>query len=85
VRNHTPIFLVRDAIMLRGFIHSQRRNPHTNLPDPVAVWNYLSLTPESVHQATILFSDRSTSKSFCTMDGFSSRACMWSNEKQEHV
>lgn len=57
VGNNTPIFFVRDAIKFPDFIHSQKRNPQTNLPDADMFWDFLSLTPESVHQVTILFSD----------------------------
>lgn len=67
------------------FIHTQKRNPKTNLPDPDMFWDFLSLTPESVHQITILFSDRGTPFSFRYMDGFSSHTFMWYNEKGEYV
>lgn len=58
VGNNTPIFFIRDAIKFPDFIHTQKRNPQTNLPDASMFWDFLSLTPESVHQVTILFSDR---------------------------
>ena len=48
-------------------------------------WDFLSLTPESVHQVTILFSDRGTPYSFRHMDGFSSHTFMWYNEAGEYV
>jgi catalase len=85
VGNNTPIFFIRDAIKFPDFIHTQKRHPQTNLPDADMFWDFLSLTPESVHQVSILFSDRGTPYSFRYMDGFSSHTFMWYNEKNEYV
>ena len=60
VGNNTPVFFIRDPIKFPDFIHTQKRNPQTNLKDPDAFWDFLSLAPESIHQVTILFSDRGT-------------------------
>jgi len=60
VGNNTPVFFIRDAIKFPDFIHTQKRHPATNLKDPDMFWDFLSLTPESIHQVTILFSDRGT-------------------------
>ncbi|KAJ1872365.1 catalase A [Coemansia sp. RSA 990] len=48
------------------------RNPRTHLPDPVAVWDFWSLKPESLHQVTILMSDRGIPDGFRHMHGYSS-------------
>ncbi len=40
VCNDTPVFFVRDAIKFPDFIHSQKRNPVTNLPDMNAYWEF---------------------------------------------
>ncbi|MGO0861694.1 catalase, partial [Clostridioides difficile] len=56
VGNNTPVFFIRDAIKFPDFVHTQKRNPQTNLPDPNMFWDFLSLTPESIHQVSILFS-----------------------------
>lgn len=55
VGNNTPVFFIRDAIKFPDFIHTQKRNPETNLHDADMFWDFLSLTPESLHQVTILF------------------------------
>ena len=60
VGNNTPVFFVRDPIKFPDFIHTQKRNPQSNLKDPDAFWDFLSLVPESIHQVSILFSDRGT-------------------------
>ena len=42
-------------------------------------WDFLSLTPESIHQVTILFSDRGIPRTYRNMDGFSSHTYKWVN------
>jgi catalase len=42
-------------------------------------WDFLSLTPESIHQLTILFSDRGIPRTYRHMDGFSSHTFKWVN------
>ncbi|MHB0874486.1 MAG: catalase [Anaerolineae bacterium] len=84
VGNNTPIFFIRDPLKFPDFIHTQKRNPATNLKDPDMFWDFLSLTPESVHQVTILFSDRGTPRTYRNMHGFSSHAYMWYNSQGEH-
>ncbi len=69
VGNNTPIFFIRDPLKFPDFIHTQKRNPATNLKDPDMFWDFLSLTPESIHQVTILFSDRGTPRTFRNMNG----------------
>jgi len=85
VGNNTPVFFIRDPIKFPDFIHTQKRNPVTNTKDPDMFWDFLSLTPESIHQVTILFSDRGTPKSYRHMNGYSGHTFMWYNEKDEYV
>jgi len=58
VGNNTPVFFVRDPLKFSDFIHSQKRDPATGLRDNTMQWDFWSLSPESLHQVTILFSDR---------------------------
>lgn len=83
VGNNTPVFFIRDPLKFPDFIHTQKRNPGTNLPDPDMFWDFLSLTPESIHQVTILFSDRGTPASFRFMNGYSSHTYKWYNAKND--
>lgn len=85
VGNNTPVFFIRDPLKFPDFIHTQKRNPQTNLKDPDMFWDFLSLTPESIHQVTILFSDRGTPRTFRNMPGFGSHTFMWYNAKGEFV
>ncbi|HPZ08240.1 MAG TPA: catalase [Candidatus Eremiobacteraeota bacterium] len=84
VGNNTPVFFIRDPIKFPDFIHSQKRNPRTNLPDPDMFWDFLSLTPESIHQVTILFSDRGTPATYRHMNGYGSHTFKWYNKKGEY-
>jgi len=84
VMNNTPVFFIRDPIKFPDFIHTQKRNPATNCKDPDMFWDFLSLTPESIHQVTILFSDRGTPKSYRHMNGYSGHTFKWYNDKGEY-
>jgi catalase len=84
VGNNTPVFFIRDPLKFPDFIHTQKRNPATNLKDPDMFWDFLSLTPESIHQVTILFSDRGTPRTFRNMNGYSSHTYMWYNKEGKH-
>ncbi|KAJ2644056.1 catalase A [Coemansia sp. RSA 1694] len=72
VGNNTPIFFIRDPIKFPDFIHTQKRHPQTHLPDATMMWDFWSLVPESLHQVTILMSDRGIPDGFRHMHGFSS-------------
>ena len=83
VGNNTPVFFLRDPLKFPDFIHTQKRSPATNLKDPTAMWDFFSLSPETMHQLTILFSDRGTPRSYRHMDGFSSHTFSWINAANE--
>ena len=84
VGNNTPVFFIRDALKFPDFIHTQKRNPATNLKDPDMFWDFLSLTPESLHQVTVLFSDRGTPFSYRHINGYSGHTYMWYNAKGKY-
>jgi len=85
VGNNTPVFFIRDALKFSDFIHTQKRDPQTNLKSPTMMWDFWSLSPESLHQVTILFSDRGTPKNYRHMDGFSSHTFSLINARNERV
>lgn len=85
VGNNIPIFFIRDAIKFPDFIHTQKRDPKSNLKPDDMKWDFWSLTPESLHQVTMLFTDRGTPKDYRHMDGFSSHTYMWHNDNNEYV
>ncbi len=85
VGNNTPVFFIRDPLKFPDFIHSQKRDPYTNIQEPDNIWDFFSLSPEATHQFTILFSDRSIPQPlFRHMDGFGSyRTFQWVNARGE--
>ncbi|WLR43840.1 catalase KatA [Bacillus carboniphilus] len=85
VGNNTPVFFIRDAIKFPDFIHTQKRDPKTHLKNPTAVWDFWSLSPESLHQVTILMSDRGIPATFRHMNGYGSHTFKWVNENGEGV
>src|ERR1700740_825819 len=83
VGNNTPVFFVRDAYKFADFIHTQKRHPKTNMRSPTAMWDFWSLSPESLHQVTILMSDRGLPISYRNIDGFGSHHSSVINAKNE--
>ncbi|MBM7652964.1 catalase [Neobacillus cucumis] len=85
VGNNTPIFFIRDAIKFPDFIHTQKRDPKTHLKNPNAVWDFWSLSPESLHQVTYLMGDRGLPATLRHMNGYGSHTFKWVNENGEAV
>jgi catalase len=83
VGNNTPVFFIRDPLKFGDFIHTQKRDPRTNLKSPTMMWDFWSLSPESLHQVTILFSDRGTPDGYRHMNGYSSHTFSLTNSKNE--
>ena len=83
VGNNTPVFFIRDPLKFGDFIHTQKRDPETNLKSPRMMWDFWSLSPESLHQVTILFSDRGTPKGYRHMNGYSSHTFSLINAQNE--
>ena len=83
VGNNTPVFFVRDPMKFPDFIHTQKRHPRTNLRSPTAMWDFWSLSPESLHQVTILFSDRGLPVDPMHMNGYGSHTYSFWNDAGE--
>ncbi len=85
VGNNTPVFFIKDAKKFPDFIHTQKRDPKTNLKSPTMIWDYWGLNPESLHQVIILFSDRGTPNGYRFMNGYGSHTFSMVNSKNERV
>ena len=85
VGNNTPVFFVRDPYKFQNFIHTQKRDPKTNLRDMDMQWDFWSLCPESLHQVTILFSDRGIPASYRHLNGYGSHTYSFINADGERV
>jgi len=83
VGNNTPVFFIRDAYKFPDFIHTQKRHPRTHLRSATAAWDFWSLSPESLHQVTILMSDRGNPRSPMHMNGYGSHTYSFWNEAGE--
>jgi catalase len=83
VGNNTPVFFVRDPYKFPDFIRTQKRHPKTNMRSPTAMWDFWSLSPESLHQVTILFSDRGLPVGPQYMNGYGSHAFSFWNDAGE--
>ncbi|WP_423902294.1 catalase [Campylobacter showae] len=83
VGNNTPIFFIKDPYKFPDFIHTQKRDPRTHLRSNEAAWDFWSLSPETMHQVTILMSDRGIPASYRHMHGFGSHTYSLINDKNE--
>ena len=85
VGNNTPVFFVRDPLKFPDFIRTQKRHPRTNMRSPTAMWDFWSLSPESLHQVTILFSDRGLPQGYRFMNGYGSHTfSLWNPAGERH-
>lgn len=83
VGNNTPVFFVRDPLKFPDFIHTQKRHPKTNLRSTTAMWDFWSQSPESLHQITVLFSDRGLPVAPMYMNGYGSHTYSFWNDDGE--
>ncbi len=85
VGNNLPVFFIRDAIKFPDVIHSLKPDPVTNRQDPERIFDFMSLTPESMHMLTWLFSPRGIPADYRHQEGFGVNTYMWYNAAGEGV
>jgi catalase len=85
VGNNTPMFFIKDPIKFPDFVHTQKRDPQTNLKSPTMMFDFWSKAPESLHQVTMLFSSRGTPDGYRHMHGFGSHTYSLINAAGERV
>jgi catalase len=85
VGNNTPVFFIRDPYKFANFIHTQKREPKSNLRNNDMQWDFWSQCPESLHQVTILFSDRGLPASYRHINGYGSHTYSFINDAGERV
>ncbi|MHB8512089.1 MAG: catalase [Actinomycetota bacterium] len=81
VGNNTPVFFIRDPQKFSDFIHSQKRRADNGMRDNEMQWDFWTLSPESAHQVTLLFTDRGTPRTYRNMNGYGSHTFTWVNDK----
>jgi catalase len=74
VGNNIPVFFIQDAIKFPDLIHAAKPEPNTEIPQASTAhdtfWDFISLTPESLHVIMWVMSDRAIPRSYRMMDGF---------------
>lgn len=74
VGNNIPVFFIQDAIKFPDIIHAAKQEPDRGFPQAQTAhdnfWDFISLTPESMHMIMWVMSDRAIPRSFRFMDGF---------------
>ncbi len=74
VGNNIPVFFIQDAIKFPDFVHSVKPAPDRDFPQAQSAhdnfWDFVSLSPESMHMIMWLMSDRAIPRSFRFMEGF---------------
>ncbi len=85
VGNNTPVFFIRDPYKFPDFIRTQKRMPKTNMRSATAMWDFWSLSPESLHQLTILFSDRGLPIGYRHVNGYGSHTYSLINEAGQRI
>ena len=74
VGNNIPVFFIQDAIKFPDIIHAAKQEPDRGFPQAQTAhdnfWDFISLTPESMHMVMWIMSDRAIPRSFRFMEGF---------------
>ncbi len=74
VGNNIPVFFIQDAIKFPDLIHAAKQEPDRGFPQAQTAhdtfWDFISLTPESMHMVMWIMSDRAIPRSFRFMEGF---------------
>jgi catalase len=83
VGNNTPVFFINDPMKFPDFVHSQKKNPRSNIPDAARIYEYWANHPQSLHQMTILMSDRGIPRSWRHMNGYGSHTFSFYNHGGE--
>lgn len=85
VGNNTPVFFIRDPIHFSDLNHAVKRDPKTNMRCAQNNWDYWTMLPESLHQITIVMSDRGIPDGYRHMHGFGSHTYSLINDANERV
>ena len=74
VGNNIPVFFIQDAIKFPDVVHAVKQEPDRGFPQAATAhdnfWDFISLTPESMHMVMWIMSDRTIPRSFRFMEGF---------------
>ena len=87
VGNNIPVFFIQDAIKFPDMVHAVKEEPDRAFPQAQSAhdnfWDFISLTPESMHMIMWVMSDRAIPRSFRFMEGFGVHTFRLVNAKDE--
>ena len=74
VGNNIPVFFIQDAIKFPDLIHAVKMEPDRGFPQAASAhdtfWDFIGLTPESMHMIMWAMSDRTIPRSLRMIEGF---------------
>jgi len=74
VGNNIPVFFIQDALKFPDLVHAVKMEPDRGFPQAATAhdtfWDFISLTPESIHMIMWAMSDRTIPRSLRMMEGF---------------
>ncbi len=74
VGNNIPVFFIQDAMKFPDIIHAVKMEPDRGFPQAASAhatfWDFISLTPESMHMVMWVMSDRAIPRSLRMIEGF---------------
>lgn len=87
VGNNIPVFFIQDAIRFPDLVHAVKQEPDRAFPQAQTAhdnfWDFISLTPESMHMIMWIMSDRAIPRSFRFMEGFGVHTFRFVNARDE--
>jgi catalase len=87
VGNNMPVFFIQDAIRFPDLVHAVKEEPDRAFPQAQSAhdnfWDFISLTPESMHMIMWIMSDRAIPRSFRFMEGFGVHTFRFVNARDE--
>jgi len=87
VGNNIPVFFIQDAIKFPDLIHAVKMEPDRGFPQSATAhdtfWDFISLTPESMHMIMWIMSDRTLPRSLRMIEGFGVHSFRLINEAGE--
>src|SRR6476469_7593316 len=74
VGNNIPVFFIQDAMKFPDLVHAVKMEPDRGFPQAASAhdtfWDFISLTPESMHMIMWAMSDRTLPRSLRMIEGF---------------
>ncbi len=87
VGNNIPVFFIQDAMKFPDLVHAAKEEPDRAFPQAQTAhdnfWDFISLSPESMHMIMWTMSDRAIPRSFRFMEGFGVHTFRLVNRKGE--